>query len=308
MRESERVNSDRFNPIVVILIFLSLLAPSCQGKTATHTTITTTSNLTPTATSVTTTLDGALSVHFIDVGQGDSILIDFGPIEVLIDGGDRSSNLIQELAGHIEGDLEVMIATHPHSDHIGGLIGVLDAFKVDEVWTNGETYDSTTYREFSSKASAEGASLKVAKRGDTIIAGTLNLSVLGPDSLGMGDTNENSIVVRLVFGNISFLFTGDAGISSETSMITADLLLKSNILKVGHHGSYSASSVGFLNVVKPEIAVYMAGLNNNYGHPHQVTIEKLQTIRAIIYGTSVNGSIIISTDGIATTVQLTKVG
>lgn len=261
----------------------------------------------PPPTTIAKTLDN-LTVHFIDVGQGDAILIDYGTNEILIDGGGRSPGVIQYLNQYVDGDLEVMIATHPHADHIGGLIAVFEVFKVNEVWHNGVSATSATYTEFTAKMVAEGSVTHVARRGDTITTGALNLQVLNPTVSLTNDTNEDSIVLRMVWGNQAFLFTGDAGLAAEESMIAAGLTLQANILKVGHHGSYSATSQTFLNVVKPNIAVYMAKIGNSYGHPHQVTIDSLRTIGVLVFGTDVNGSVIITVDGVSLFVQITKGG
>ncbi len=242
-----------------------------------------------------------LTVHFIDVGQGDSILLDLGDIEVLIDGGDKSPGVVNYIDDYVNGPLEVMIVTHPHADHIGGLIGVLDAFKVDEIWLNGDTSTSGTYSQFMSAVNSEGAEVHVARRGDTIHTGNLTFSVLSPVNLS-SDTNDNSIVLSLSYGQVDFLFTGDAQMEAEASMLAAGIVPDVDILKVGHHGSRTASSMQFLQVAKPEYAIYMAGEGNSYGHPHQETINNLCEIGAQVYGTDIHGTIVITTDGVTYTV------
>jgi len=237
-----------------------------------------------------------LTVHFIDVGQGDSILLDLGDIEVLIDGGDKSPGVVSYIDDYIDGPLEAMIATHPHADHIGGLIGVLDAFEVDEIWLNGDTSTSQTYSQFMSAVNAEGAEVFVARRGDTIQAGNLTFNVLHPVNLS-GTINNNSIVLSLSYGQVDFLFTGDAEQEAEASMLAEGIVPDVEILKVGHHGSKSSSSAPFLDAVKPEVAIYMAGEGNSYGHPHQETITALAEVGAKIYGTDIHGTIIVTTGG-----------
>ena len=239
---------------------------------------------------------GTLTVHFIDVGQGDSILLDFGDIEVLIDGGDKSPGVISYIDDYVDGPLEVMVATHPHADHIGGLIAVLDAFEVDEIWLNGDTSTSQTYSQFMSAVNSEGAKVCVAKRGDTTQAGNLTFNVLHPVNLS-GSINNNSIVLSLSYGQVDFLFTGDAEQEAEASMLTEGTVPDVEVLKVGHHGSRTASSIQFLQVAKPECAIYMAGQGNSYGHPHQETIINLCEVGAEIYGTDIHGTITIMTDG-----------
>ncbi len=239
-----------------------------------------------------------LKVHFIDVGQGDSILIDLGKTEVLIDGGGKSQGIVPYLRSYVDDEIEVMIATHPHADHIGGLIEVLAAFNVSEIWHNGDAATSKTYTEFISGIDSEGAEIHVAKLHDTIKSGELSLFVHHPASLE-GSTNDDSIVLHLAFGEIDFLFTGDAEQEAEGQMmmLSSVKIPEVEILKVGHHGSKTASSSDFLSITSPEVAIYMAKEGNSYGHPHQETIDGLNTIGTKIYGTDINGNIVITTDG-----------
>jgi len=239
---------------------------------------------------------GELTVQFIDVGQGDSILVDLGETEVLIDGGDKLPGVVAYLNDYVNGALEVIVATHPHADHIGGLISVLDAFEVDEVWLNGDTSTSETYSQFMSAVNSEGAQVYEARRGDTIQVGDLAFNVLHPLNLS-GTTNNNSVVLSLSYGQVDFLFTGDAEQEAEASMLAEGIVSDMEVLKVGHHGSRTASSIQFLQVAKPEYAIYMAGEGNSYGHPHQETICALTEVGAEIYGTDIHGTIIITTDG-----------
>jgi beta-lactamase superfamily II metal-dependent hydrolase len=237
-----------------------------------------------------------LTVHFIDVGQGDSILVDFGSIEVLIDGGGKSPGVVSYIDDYVDGPLEVVVATHPHADHIGGLIDVLAAFEVQEIWYNGDTSTSKTYSQFMLAINSEGAEVYEARRGNTIEVGGLVFDVLHPMSLS-DTTNNNSIVLSLSCGEIDFLFTGDAEQQAEASMITAGLIDDIDILKVAHHGSKHSSTTNFLAAAQPEIAIYSAGATNPYGHPAPETITRLCDIGATIYGTDVCGTIIVVTDG-----------
>ena len=248
---------------------------------------------------------GELKVHFIDVGQGDSILVDLGETEILIDGGGKSPGVIEYLSDYVDGAIEAMVATHPHADHIGGLIEVLDIFQVAEIWLNGDTSTSETYSQFTSSVNSEGAQVYEARRGDSIEVGELTFKVLHPVNLD-DTTNNNSIVLSLSYGEIDFLFTGDAEQEAETSMLTEGIVPDVEVLKVGHHGSSSSSSAQFLDAVNPEIAIYMAGEGNSYGHPHQETIAALAEVSAKIYGTDIHGNIIITTDGEGYTKQLEK--
>lgn len=242
--------------------------------------------------------EAEFKVHFIDVGQGDSILIDLGESEVLIDAGEESPGVVSYLRDHVQGALEVMVATHPHADHIGGLSDVLSAFEVEQVWHNGEASDSRTYSEFLGAVQAEHTQVHFGRRGDRISAGKLSLAVLNPKSLA-GSTNNNSIVLSLSYGSIDFLFMGDAEKEAEASMLlAADMPVPEvEVLKVGHHGSRTASSPDFLALTSSEVAIYMAGNGNTYGHPHKETLDALRQIGAQVRGTDINGTIVVTTNG-----------
>ena len=252
---------------------------------------------TPTPTSTSEPLLSELHVHFIDVGQGDAILIDLGTTEVLIDAGEKSPGVTDYIDDYVDGHIEAVVATHPHADHIGGLIEVLDEFDIDNVWVNGDEATSKTYTDFMAAVNNEGAQVHEARRGDTIVAGALTFHVLNPVDPLFDNTNDNSIVLELSYGSIDFLFEGDAEIDAEASMIAAGGLTDIDVLKVGHHGSRTASSPAFLNIVKPELAIYMAGIGNTYGHPHAETITALENISASVLGTDVHGTIVVTTDG-----------
>lgn len=156
------------------------------------------------------------------------------------------------------------------------------------------------------EANDEDALLHEAHRGDTIIAGTLTFHVLNPIDPLFDNTNDNSIVLSLTYGSIDFLFEGDAEINAEAGMISVGLLNDIDILKVGHHCSRTASSPAFLNITKPEVAVYMAEIGNTYGHPHTESIAALQSIGATIYGTDTRGTIVINTDGTSYIIETDK--
>lgn len=246
-----------------------------------------------------------LVIHFIDVGQGDAILIDYGTNEMLIDGG-RWGDCAVYVPSYIDGALEVMVATHPDADHIGGLDDILDIFDVDHIWLNGDTASTQTYIDFMAKVNAEGAHVHQAQRGDQISLSTLTFDVLHPTSPLYSDRNENSIVLKLSFGQVDFLFTGDAGSSAEASMLAVGLIDDIDILKVSHHGSKYCSTASFLAAAQPEIAIYSAGANNTYGHPAPETITRICDIGATIYGTDVHGTIVVTTNGTTYNVHPSK--
>jgi competence protein ComEC len=239
-----------------------------------------------------------LEVHVIDVGQGDSILIRTPEGKTaLIDGGYDNGRALAYLQAEGVTHVDVMVASHPHADHIGGLVEVLTALSVGEVWTSGATHTTGTYERFLDAIIAAKVPYHEARRGDVIPLGSLNLNVLHSDP-NASELNNTSVVLRLAYGRISFLFTGDAEHAAEYEMLaTVRDQLSATVLKVAHHGSYTSSSPEFLAAVQPAVAIYSAGRNNNYGHPHAETIQALQRIGATIYGTAEHGTIVITTDG-----------
>jgi len=245
----------------------------------------------------------AFNVYFIDVGQGDATLIEAGDTAILVDGGDGSVEAQDSLedflqAWHIQ-DIDLMVATHPHADHIGGLPGVLALYDVHEIWTNGETSGSQTYGDFAlavAQEQAAGATLREVTRGYTAEFDGLDIAVFHPPSL-TGDTNEDSLVLRLTCGMMDILLVGDATTDSEASMLAEEgLLTDVEVLKVGHHGSNTSTSDAFLTAVTPEDAVISVGAGNTYGHPSQQTLDRLAAHGVTVYRTDEDGTVTLTSD------------
>jgi len=325
----DKIRISALSYIILILIFFigcttaKAPAPAPEPK------------LKPTVTSTT----DKLKVHFIKTTRMcDAILIDLGETEILIDGGFPNSGVAEYIKDYVDGSLEVMVATHPHPDHIGGLVKVLETFDVNEIWVNGddlklspELIASTPMPEmfskfvkldqvFTSTVNKEGASVYVARRGQTIDIGILSFSVLHPDILlpyspsqGISPIfqtmNNSSIVLRLRYGNVTFLFTGDILKKTEANILEAGLEVRADILKVGHHGAMDSSSPQFLKSVTPKVAVYMASEKpSKYSmiKPHPETIAALKGVGAKVYGTDTHGTIMIATDGKTYTIDTEK--
>lgn len=227
-----------------------------------------------------------LLIHVIDVGQGDSILIQTPEGKtILIDGGEASSGVIPYFEHLGITNIDVMVATHPHADHIGGLVEILGAIPVSKVITNGEPHTTLTYEHFLDAIATAKAEYVEVKRGDVISVGSINFLVLSPVAITNSDMNQNSVILRVTFGKTTILLMGDAGADTERDIIASGLPLKADILKVGHHGSKSASTPEFLSIVNPGVAIYSAGINNTYGHPAPEILAALSAVGATIYGT-----------------------
>jgi len=251
-----------------------------------------------------------LTTHFIDVGQGDSILLQFNGKNILIDGGtqDMGPRVETYLKNYGVSSLDLLVSTHPHEDHIGGLITILKNLPVKQVLDSGQPHSSQIYEKFLTLIDQKNIPYNVAQRGQKInLDKDLKIDVLSPpQTLFPDDLNQNSIVLKITYGNVSFLFMGDAGTEAESNLISSSYDLKSNILKVGHHGSSSATSKAFLNEVKPAISIIEVGADNDYGHPTQKTLNALQSIGSKIYRTDTSGNIIITTDGTGYSISTQK--
>ncbi|MEM3873948.1 MAG: ComEC/Rec2 family competence protein [Candidatus Bathyarchaeia archaeon] len=238
-------------------------------------------------------------VYFFDVGQGDAIFIDTDGQDMLIDGGPRSagSTLMGYLADLGVSEIAYVVATHPHEDHIGGLISVLgSSISVSVVLYNNQSATSKVYKDFMSLAQGR---ITIVQRGQQyILSENVNFTILNPvQPLNFTEVNSNSIVLRLQAGNVAFLFTGDATFEAEESMMDTGLNLSSQVLKVAHHGSRYATSEAFLDPVNPSYAVISAGIGNPYGHPHNETVQRLLNKGVTVYGTYASGTIVMGTDG-----------
>ena len=306
----------RLVPIfIVIAVLLSMIA--CAGpapSTPAPTTTPTPSPITTPAPAEPSTqptpspvpVSGAMQAYFFDVGQADATLL-LGPdFAVLIDAGDYTRNdVVPYLKSVGVQEIDLLIGTHPHADHIGQIPQILEDFTVKEVWLSGDTHTSRTFERALDAILASGAAYHEPRAGETYQFGSLHIEVLNPDRL-TGDFHEGSVSIRTVFGSVAFVFTGDAETPTERGMINRGHNLKAQILQLGHHGSRTSSSREFLDAVQPEVAIYSAGEGNSYGHPHDETVDRILSMGIQLYGTDVHGTIVVDTDGITYSVSTGK--
>ncbi|MGI6286184.1 ComEC/Rec2 family competence protein [Neomoorella humiferrea] len=241
-----------------------------------------------------------LKVHFIDVGQADSILIQTPAGKaILIDGGNNDDGI--KVVNYIKSqgvkELAAVVATHPHEDHIGGLDSVIKEIPVAAVYMPNAVTTTRTFEDFINAVKASGAARIRARGGVKMDIPGLSVEFLAPNSNSYDELNNYSAVLKIAYGNTAFLFTGDAETVSEEEMLSAGYNLKADVLKVGHHGSASSTSAAFLKAVAPKYAVISVGKGNDYGHPDPRVLERLQRAGVKIYRTDEHGTVIIVSDG-----------
>ena len=243
-------------------------------------------------------VDSSFEIHFIDVGQGDCSLILCDGKAMLIDGGEasESSKVFAYLKKLGVNHLDYIVATHAHSDHIGGLSGALNYASVDMALCPVTSYDSKTFSSFTKYLGLQRVSITVPEPGDALSLGNASVTILGPQK-SYEDTNDTSIVMKVVYGKTSFLFTGDAERTAEADILDAGYDLSATVLKVGHHGSDTSTSYPFLREIMPEYAVIQVGKGNSYGHPTEDTLSKLRDADVKVYRNDLQGTIICTSDG-----------
>lgn len=257
--------------------------------------------------SETASVGESFAVHFIDVGQGDAALILCDGKSMLIDGGDKSasSTVYTYLKKQGLTYLDYVICTHPDADHVGGLSGALEQAQAGTVYCPVDNYDSKAFQNFKTRVEAQGKKLIRPAVDSVFSLGSATVTVLAPRA-DYTDTNESSIVLRVVYGSTSFLFTGDAEHESESAMCEAGVTLKSTVLKVGHHGSDTSTSIRFLGEVMPQYAVISCGKDNKYGHPTEQTLSRLRQAGVTVYRTDLQGDIICESDGTQVTFRTAR--
>ncbi|MBP1949822.1 MBL fold metallo-hydrolase [Virgibacillus litoralis] len=242
-----------------------------------------------------------LKVHYIDVEQADATLFQYKSngeqYTILFDTGDWQGN---EVANYLSAQgvsaIDVLIVSHADADHSGQLAEVMNTFDVGEVWMSGNESSSQTFQQGMKAVLASDAGYDEPRTGDTFEIGTMDITVLHPGSIS-GNTNEESISAKFTYGDVSFLFTGDAGRDSEMEMLNSGNNVNADIVQLGHHGSNTSSNPAFIDAVSPEVAIYSAGADNQYGHPHAEVVSLIQNAGIKLFGTDVHGTIVVTTDG-----------
>lgn len=242
--------------------------------------------------------DSSFLVNFLDVGQGDATLVECDNHYLLIDGGppEASSLLYSYLSKRGINKLDYLVSTHPDTDHTGGLPGALQVAKVGRAFSPVTHAPEKSFNAMLKYLGKQGIELEVPKAGQEFDLGSAKVQVIAPVYRADND-NDNSIMLRIVYGQTSFLFTGDASRESERAVVEAGYTLASDVLKVGHHGSASSTSYPFLREVMPRFAVISVGKDNPYGHPTKRVLSRLADAGAKVYRTDLSGHINVKSNG-----------
>lgn len=243
--------------------------------------------------------DGYFEAHFIDVGQADCSLIICDDESLLIDGGNvgDGSLIVSYLIDMEIEELDYLICTHAHEDHVGGLSKVLDTFTVtEEIFAPETGTDSNCYGNFVASVENQNKTLTAPEVGYTFSLGESTVEFIGPVTEDYSDINNTSLITKITYGENTFLFTGDMERESEADILEAGIDVSADVLKVGHHGSENSTSYPFLRAVMPEIAIISVGKGNSYGHPTEEALSRLRDADVTVYRTDMQGNIIVKSD------------
>lgn len=248
----------------------------------------------------TTSVNGNLIIDYIDVGQGDSILIRQGEATMLIDGGtsECKDDLLDFLEAEKVDKFEYIIGTHPHEDHIGSLDDVVNSYDFDTILFPKVTSTTKTFENLVLAVQNKEKKFTTPVVGTEYSLGEAKFEILAPNSSKYTSTNDYSIVIKLTYGKNTFLFTGDAESLSESEMLDKNIDVSADVLKLGHHGSTTSTSMNFLEAVSPKYAVISVGKDNSYKHPTKTTMNKLEDMEVPVYRTDEQGTIECISDGL----------
>jgi competence protein ComEC len=253
----------------------------------------------------TSNVSGELKVHYLDVGQGDSIIIQQGSAAMIIDAGNPGDKgtIVRYIDSLGIKKFDFVVGTHVHADHIGSMDTVIKTYEIGKVYFPKQTSTTATFKRFVDAVSAKGLKLHVPVVGESFLLGEAVCTVMSPKGENYKNSNDYSIVIKIQFGNTAFIFTGDAEELSEREMLQGDLDLRANVLKVSHHGSKSSTTEEFLRSVNPEYAIISVGKDNRYGHPSEEVLYRLKNAGIKVYRTDEQGTIIIVSDGKEVTIN-----
>lgn len=243
--------------------------------------------------------EGEMVVHFLDVEQGLCILVQSEGENLIYDGGekDTADEVVKYLKAQGVETIDYLISSHYDSDHVSGLINCLEAFEVEYVISSDYVHESKTYEKFIAAVNAEGLKPNHPAVGESFTFGNGGFTILSPETIDDDDSNANSVAIKLINGSNSFIITGDAEIKNEKEMCESGIGLKCDVLVPGHHGSATATGWDFMEATLPEYAVISCGEGNSYGHPHEETMEKLESADVQVYRTDIQGTITVTSDG-----------
>ena len=298
---------------VLLCICMLLCICSCTNKATQITKETNgtaqTESVTKTATPKDTTdySEHSFAVHYIDVGQGDAALVVCDDKTMLIDGGKpHASSIIYTYLKNLNIDyLDYIVASHADDDHIGGLSAPLAKMKVGNVLAPETEADTRSYESLKNKTAEQGLTIAHPKPGESLDFGSSKIEFYGPITESESDRNNGSIVMKIIYGDTSFLFTGDAEREEEQEILNAGYDLSATVLKVGHHGSKNSTTYPFLREIMPKYAMISVG-DNNYGHPTEDTLSRLRDADVKVYRTDIQGDIIAISDGKTVTITTKK--
>ena len=244
------------------------------------------------------TIKDNAEIYFIDVGQADSTLIHCDNKYVMIDAGNNKdgTKLVQYLKKLGVVKISYLIATHPHEDHIGGMDNIIQNFEIENYYKTADELSIITYTEIMEVLKEQNIPISIPKTGDKFHIGECNFKIIHIDK-EQEELNDTSMVIRLEYGNTSFLFTADATKTVEEKILESKENIQSNVLKVAHHGSTYSNTIDFLKEVNPKYAIISVGKSNDYHYPHESTLNRLQDLGIEIYRTDLDGTIIATTNG-----------